>query len=298
MRRRNWQRSGTIALLTVGLAAVQSLAGPAPASALELRYKFKPGALIRYRVMVAAGALAQTPMAPEPVKMQFTMDMRMVQKVLTVSKSGIADQEWTTTQGTMKMTAAGRTNSSKMEREVSRLKLTDRGKLLSYHTLGGDAAPAASAGPVGFDQADPMRALAGLNFPDRDVKPGDTWASESKVDLGGGQSRVMKIASRFVGLARYKGRQCARIQTAFEMPMDVSAMTGEAEGVTVKSQGKITGQIMTLFDYTAGRELYADGSVIMLVKMKMSGAMDPTSVGQSLDMNNAMKLNVRQILID
>jgi hypothetical protein len=286
-----------IAGIGIGLALLL----PTPASALQLRYKFKPGSTTTYRVMVASAALAQIPVAPEPVKMQFSLELKTVQKVLSLSRSGVADLEWTNSAGTMKMTAMGRSNSSKLPREVTRLKLTDRGKLLSYRAQpasGGQAPVAAPAGgPIGMEGADPMRALAGLNFPDRDLKPGDTWAAESKVDMGNGQSVVMKIASKFEALTSYKGRKCARITTAFEMPMDATGMGGEGEGASMKGEGKVAGQVTTLFDYEAGRELYADGSVVMLVKLQMSGAMDPAA-GQSLEMTSAMKLNVRQVLID
>jgi hypothetical protein len=249
--------------------------------------------------MIAAGALAQTPFTPEAMKMQFSIDMHTVQKVVSVSRSGVADLESTNTTGTMKMTAMGKTSSSKSPREVSRLKLTDRGKLLAYKTkTDGEPAAAAAESPTGFDQADPMRALAGLNFPDRDLQPGDTWATESKVDLGNGQSMVMKIASRFVALVDYKGRKCAKITTAFEMPMDPSEMNGRAEDLAVKGQGKVAGQMTTLFDNAAGQEVYADGSVIMLMRVQMSGGPDPSTAGQSLEMKQAMKLNVRQVLID
>jgi hypothetical protein len=293
-------RSGRPMRVTGGLAAGLglglALAWPSPAMAVQFRYKFKPGSKATYRVMIAAGALAQTPLAPETMKMQFSMDMRTIQKVVGISRSGVADLEWTNTTGTMKMTAMGRTTANKTPREVSRLKLTDRGKLLSYKTKT-DGEPAAEA-PAGFDQADPMRALAGLNFPDRDLRPGDTWATESKVDLGNGQSMVMKIASRFVALVDYKGRKCAKITTAFEMPMDPTEMNGRAEDLSVKGEGKVAGQMMTLFDNAAGREVYADGSVIMLMRVHMSGGPDPSEAGQSIEMKQAMKLNVRQVLID
>lgn len=282
-------------LAGLGLGLV--LAWPSPAMAVQFRYKFKPGSKTTYRVMIAAGALAQTPLTPETMKMQFSMDMQTIQKVVGVSRSGVADLVWTNTSATMKMTAMGKTSSNKIPPEVSRLKLTDRGKLLSYKTKP-NGEPAATEAPVGFDQADPMRALAGLNFPDRDLQPGDTWATESKVDLGNGQSMVMKIASRFVALVDYKGRKCAKITTAFEMPMDPGEMNGRAEDMSVKGQGKVAGQMMTLFDNAAGREVYADGAVIMLMRVHMSGGPDPSETGAALEMKQAMKLNVRQVLID
>jgi hypothetical protein len=292
----------------------------APASALQLRYRFRPGATTRYRVMVAAGALSQSPAAPHPMKMQFTLDAHAVQKVLSVSRTGVAEIEFVNTAGTMKTTSQGRTSTSPVAREVARMKLTERGKLLSYHTqpsgeeaasiatsrapaggprLGADPAASDVVGGAGAElrQADPLRALAGLNFPDRDLKPGDHWRSESRIDLGNGRTMVMRIASRFLSVIDYKGRKCARISTRFEMPMDTAGLDGDNRALAMNARGKLAGQITTLFDYVAGQELYVDGSVSMLFKLQMSAA-DAAESGPSIDMTSAMKLNVRQVRVD
>jgi hypothetical protein len=290
--------------------ALLLLGGAPEAQAIQLRYKFRKGDVSTYRTMVAAAGRSETPFTPAAMKMQMTVDVLSTQRVLSVAPNGTAQIESKNLSGTMRMTNSGKTETSKVPPERTIYTLTDRGRLLRYRDLAtngkaGDAtsersAPGGSAADgaaTGLENTDQLKALYGLNFPARDLKPGDTWNAESKVDIGSGQSVLVKIASRFLALTSFQGRRCAKILTAFEMPMAPPGGAGEAEGVSMTSDGKVTGQITSFFDIAEGREVYTDGSVAMLMKMQMSAPLDPSGAVQTVEMNTVFKMNLRQVLV-
>jgi hypothetical protein len=293
--------SATVLLLLLG--------GVTEAEAIQLRYKFRKGDVSTYRTMVAAAGQSQSPFATGPMKMQMSVDVLSTQRVLSVAPNGTAQIESRNLSGTMRMTTSGKTETSKVPAEKTIYTLTDRGRLLRYRDLAtekkaadgatqpGGAGSADGAGAAGTENTDPLKALYGLNFPARDLKPGETWNAESKVDIGPGRSVVVKIASRFLAVITFQGRRCAKILTAFEMPMAPPGGAGEAEGVSMTSDGKITGQLTSFFDIEEGREVYTDGSVAMLMKMQMSAPLDPSGAVQTVEMNTVSKMNLRQVLV-
>lgn len=289
-------------LLSALVISLLLLGGVSEAEAIQLRYKFRKGDVSTYRTMLAAAGQSQSPFATAPIKMQMTVDVLSTQRVLSVSPDGTAQIEAKNASGSTRMTVSGKTETSKVPPEKTIYTLTDRGRLLRYREQGARTAAASppagpEAGGVGMDNTDPLKALYGLNFPARDLKPGETWNAESKVDIGPGQSVMVKIASRFLAMTTFQGRRCAKILTAFEMPMAPPMGAGEAEGVSMTSDGKVTGQITSFFDVEEGREVYSDGSVAMLMKMQMTAPLDPSGAVQTVEMNTVFKMNLRQVLV-
>jgi hypothetical protein len=286
----------------VPLALLLLIAAAREAGAIQLRYRFVRGEVATYRTMVAAAGQNRSTFSETPMRMQMTADVLSTQRVLNVGADGTAQVESKDVSGTMRSTAFGRTQTTRAPKETTIYTVSNRGRVLRYRELRPtrprtpDEDP--SRGEGKSSQSDPLKALFGLNFPARDLKPGDTWNDENKVETGGGKSVVVKIASRFVELTRFRGRRCAKITSSFEMPSPPEESPfPEEPGVSVSQDGKVTGQITTYFDVEEGREIYSDGSIIMLTKMRMSGGADPTGAPESAELSSVFKMNLRQVLV-
>jgi len=298
------------------LLAASTLASLAatPAEAIRLRYRFRKGEVATYRTLVAAAAQSDTPFSAEPMRMQMRVDVLSRQRVLSVTPGGTAQVESRNLSGSTRITAMGKTQTTKAEPEVTIFTLTDRGRVIRYREVPTGRArgapppeapvdPVLGAAPVGegtgFGDSDPLKALYGLNFPERDLKPGDTWTAQSPVEMAPGRKVVIRIASRFVGMTRFRGRQCARIVTSFEMPTEPEGGDGapDAEGFSFSQQGRVTGQLTSFFDVAEGREVYTDGTVVMIMRMKMGAPSDPSGAMETAEMNSVMKMNVRQVFL-
>jgi hypothetical protein len=59
----------------------------------------------------------------------------------------------------------------------------------------------------------------------------------------------------------------------------------------------MTGQITSYFDVAEGREIYTDGSVAMLMRMKMAAPSDASGAMETAEMSSVMKMNVRQVFL-
>lgn len=289
----------------------------APAEAVRLRYRFRKGEVATYRTFAAAAAQSETPFATAPMRMQMRVEVLSRQRVLSVAPTGTAQIESRNLSGATRMTAMGKTQTTPASPETTIFTLTDRGRVIRYREVSNPASrpgavPASPVDPVlgaapegetgGFGDSDPLKALYGLNFPDRDLKPGDTWKANTPVEMAPGRSVLIRIASRFVGMTRHRGRECAKIVTAFDMPTGPApasgAVTTDAEtDAPYSEQGRITGQITSYFDIAAGREIYTDGVVAMRMSMKMAAPAGPSGETETAEMKSVMKMNVRQVFL-
>lgn len=294
----------TLALL---LAFFLLVAAAAPAQAIRLRYKFRKGEVSTYRTLVAAAAQTETPLASRPMRLQMRVDVISIQRVLSVAPDGTARIESRNLSGTSRVTSMGKTETTQAPPERTVYTLTDRGRVLRYRELPdpkvrakADRQAREGPNPSPFEESDPFKALYGLNFPDRDLKPGESWSTQSEVEVGPGRTVVIKIASRFLGLVTFRGRRCAKIETAFEMPTEPQEgvpTPPDAEGVSFSQDGRVTGRLTSFFDVAEGREIYTDGSVALVMKMKMSAPADPSGAMETAEMNSVMKMNLRQVFL-
>jgi hypothetical protein len=296
----------TLSALTLLALAVASAA---PAQAIRLRYKFRRGEVSTYRTLVAAAGQSETPLVAEPLRMQMRVDVISTQRVLSVSSNGTAQIESRNVSGTNRVMSMGKTQSSKAQPETTVYTLTDRGRVLRYRETppprqGGAAATAdGDAEGASFPESDPLKALYGLNFPEKDLQPGESWSTSSEVEIARGRSVVIKIRSTFAGLVSHRGRRCAKILTAFEMPTETQQEgTGgpappDTGGPSVSQEGRVTGRLTSFFDIAEGREIDTDGWVAMLMKMKMTAPSASSGGMESAEMNSVLKMNLRQVFL-
>lgn len=250
---------------------------PAAAHAERLRYRFRTGQTIEYRANLAgATMLGQT--GGQMARMQFRMTARQLQRVRSLSGGTVVlDVVESTLSG--KMTMSGKTEPMDRAPNRSVVRMTERGRFLDRK---GQGEPGEEAGASGIDGAD---VLFGLNFPDRDVKPGDTWQDTFEIGSKAAPQRV-RGTWKYVAREVFRGRPCAKITTVLSMPMT----GGDTElGVGLSERGKMSATMTTYFDPKEGIEIYSSGSLVTTSKADLT-SLSP----EAGELANVTKINLIQ----
>lgn len=213
-------------------------------------------------------------------RMQFRMSSQQLQKVRSVN-GGIAVLDVVESTLSGKMTTGGKTESMANKPTRSVVRLTERGRFLERKGIGAGAEDGGASGIEGAD------VLFGLNFPDRDLKPGDSWQDTFEIGSKGQRQRV-QATWKYVARELFQGRACAKITTVLSMPLTASdADLGLGAGFS--QQGKMSATMTTYFDPKEGIELYSAGSLTTASKADLSG-LSP----EAGELVNATKINLIQ----
>jgi hypothetical protein len=253
------------------------------ARAEVFRYKYRPGQVIQSRASLAGASMMGQNGTPTMLKSQFRMVMRQTQRVRSVS-GGVVTLDITDTPLSGSSTTGGRTEGIGKTPTRSLVRLTERGKFLSRKALskGEDDSPS----PL-----DGTDVLYGLNFPARDLKPGDSWSETLNVGTAGSTQKV-NVTWKYLGKETFRGRTCARISTVFSMPMARPAGMEEMPAGFTPPSGKLSGSTVTYFDPRAGVEVYSSGSVLVTARADLSQL--SAEAGEFV---TVMKINVVQSLL-
>jgi hypothetical protein len=266
----------------MGAALLAAAVIAAPARAERLRYRFQPGQVIENRIGMA-GASMMGPTTGQMLKAQFRTTVRQSQRVRSV-RAGVVTLEVTETTVSGYMTASGQREAMKRTPTKSLVRLTEGGRFISRQTL----TPGEKDTPSALDGTD---ILYGLNFPDRDLKPGDTWEDTRTVGSGEQASKV-HVTWKYAGRHLFRGRDCAKIVAVMKIPMGGAGAADPSEGALPSAQGRITGSVTTYFDPKAGVEVYSTGSMVILAKADLSAVSQDGG-----EFGSITKINVIQSLV-
>ncbi len=228
--------------------------------------------------MAGAAMVGQT--SGKMTRMSFRSTGTQLETVRSVA-AGVVTLEITDLPATMTMSAGDQARSTRRTASRSVVRMTDRGRFLSRKSL----TPSADGGGGDMDSLD---ALFGLNFPERDLKPGDTW--EDTLSVGeGARAKQVHVTWKYLARVTFRGRDCARISATMSLPM--SAQDSGIPGAP-PSQGRISGSVVTYFDPKSGQEVYSSGSVAMVAKA------DLTALSQEAgEVATVTKINLVQSLL-
>lgn len=257
--------------------ALIALTLPTAARAERLRYQFRPGQRLQYRANLA-GATMLGQSGGKMARMQFRMNARQLQRVRSVA-GGVVVLEVVETTLSGKMTLGGKTEAMPRTPNRSVVRMTARGRFLERK---GQNEAGEAGGASGVDGAD---VLFGLNFPDRDLKPGDTW-QDTFVIGSKAQPRRVRATWKYVAREVFQGRSCAKITTTLSMPMSDS---DPELGADFSQQGKMSATMTTYFDPKAGVEVYSSGSLISASKADLT-SLSP----EAGELANVTKINLIQ----
>jgi hypothetical protein len=133
-------------------------------------------------------------------------------------------------------------------------------------------------------------ALYGLNFPARDLKPGESWTDTIPI-ASGGEARTVNVTTKYVKNETIKGRKCAKFQTTVSMPLTAAGAASPLPEAFAPT-GKMLGSVTTYFDPVQGVEVYASGWISMVMKADLT-ALSPDAG----EISTATRINVVQQLL-
>lgn len=246
--------------LSIPLCLLAVCAAALPARADEFRYKFRAGQVTQNRISLAGATMMGAGGAPMS-QAQFRTVLRQVQRVRSVA-GGVATLEVLEAPISSTVTVAGRTEKNPEEPTRSIVKITERGRFINRKQLGRNAEMEGGSPLEGAD------ALYGLNFPARNIKPGESWTDTLTVGSGA-EARKVTVTTKYVKREKFRGKDCAKfastLTTSLFTPAETVAMDGSAAPA-----GKVAGTITTYFDPAAGSEVYSSGSLSMVMRADLS----------------------------
>lgn len=139
-------------------------------------------------------------------------------------------------------------------------------------------APVPAGEQAPFDMGQFIGELRGPGFPEQAVKPGDRWEQALRLVTQAGQPMIVKHVTRFIDHAALTGRPCVRLETEYEMPLDLN-LAGPG---MLRLAGKQKGNQVAYFDYEAGRVLRFDGASDTSLTMSAPPLFGATGAQQSL----------------
>lgn len=266
----NRTRAFALAGLFVLIACGQS-------AGVTLRYHFKPGRMLKYKTMITGAGEMAGPMG-QPMRMVIESTSVAKHEVVDVAPDGTATLEMQITEGNMKMTMGGQEQKMPLPTEKQTFRITPRGKVIPEKEKAG--APEGLGAQ--FDFSDIMGAM---EFPEKDLKIGDTWSGEATLNTGVLGQVSFKFTQRLKAVKNWKGRDCAVIDFTFEAPMKMAEST-------MAGSGKMAGSGTLYFDVKNGVDVQMAGQVVQV--MMMTASMGE----QKIDMKQTMKINMKQLLME
>lgn len=282
----------TAIICSVLLALVLSCAQ----AGVVLTYKMKKGDVLRYQCETTGDGVIQATVENGPL----TMSSRF-QYVLTCDDVDTAGN-MTITHRVESLQVQAVWNGENLPVEVNippvTMKITPGGKVLATNVTraatdqgGGLSLNDAIAQRTQFDVGQFFGDLKGPGFPTQAVEPGSRWKEDVTLNTQSGQPIVVNTTTAFLDYAKLNGVPCARLQTSYTMPLDLSVM-----GLALfKLSGKHTGSQVAYFDYGQGRALRFDGiadtEMVMQTPQLFGGAgANQTMVSMNLRSNTTVTL--------
>lgn len=297
------------------LPAICLLLSAARAEAVMLRYNLKKDDTARYREMSAAAFKVTSGMGGQLASFNGQQINNGIYRetVTEVTPEGVIILIRSLESGKTSVRMSGQENSTAtdMPRTKTVIRMTPRGRILSART--GPAEPSAEGKPeatgmspelFGMDLGMLEAVLSHPPLPEGEVKPNDTWTEEVRLPgFMDSPTVTVTLNSRLLALAPYKGRDCAKIRTFFQIPleMDLSQMMQQmpmAQGGSGDMQvtGKLSGAIEWQFDYKRGQLVYGEGPLEMVATTNFTVTQQTGTTSGSAKL--ALKSNQKVTLLE
>jgi hypothetical protein len=126
-------------------------------------------------------------------------------------------------------------------------------------------------------------------FPDKDLKPGDTWSFKGDMPAPFGGKMTLKTKSTFLGVETVDGVKCAKIKTEFSLPLTLSMANAPNQPGAGTMKGAVKGTTITYFELSTGQVYQSETEAKST--MSMSGPANPNDPsGQSITVKSASNI--------
>lgn len=242
-----------------------------PPESLQLEYKFKVGEYRRYDMIIIGEGSLQLPGQKEKSELETRSELTFVQHVKAyVPKEGIWRMEWDMIRGALNLPEFGEITLTIPSLQFEMDKYGKISKIKGFEDL------AVTPGlPKQDSMAKTLGQLTSLGFPKKELKVGDTWEQEFKIEIKDQDPVAMKTTSKLLGYEVMDKADCAIIQTTYETPFKladkpeaddesnpgVAADTDKPEEKPAVLVGIEKGDFVMHFAYTEGRIVRTNGNV-------------------------------------
>lgn len=241
-----------------------------PPVSLQLEYKFKVGEDRRYDMVVIGEGSVQLPGQKEKSKLESRTDLTFIQHVAAhVPKDGIWRMEWDMIKGVLNLPEFGNITLTIPSLEFEMDKYGKISKVTGLED------PAGAPGlPQQDNMAKTLGQLTSLGFPEKELKVGDIWEREYKIEIKDQEPVVMKTKSKLLGYEVMDKADCAIIVTTYETPFKLTdkpasdeeskpAGAGDAKEKEKEKPAVLTGiekgDFTVHFAYTEGKIMRTNG---------------------------------------
>lgn len=241
-----------------------------PPESLQLEYKFKVGEYRRYDMVMIGEGHVLLPGQKEKSKLEARSEFTFAQHCdAYVPKDGIWRMEWDMIRGVLNLPEFGEITLTIPSLQFEMDKYGKINKVTGLEELA--VAPGL---PQQDSMAKTLEQLTALGFPRKELKVGDTWEREYKIEIKDQEPVLMKTTSKLLGYEIMDEADCAIIVTTYETPFKLTdkpaadeeskpAGAGDATETDKETPTVLTGvekgEFTVHFAYTEGKIMRTDG---------------------------------------
>lgn len=255
-------------------------------SPVILRYKGEVGGTQRYRawfILRMIGIFA-TPKGERESRMEYRSEAVYLHKILGVEEDGTLEIETTKESGKAQVISGDQTRALPDRPYRRVIRMTPQGRVVEERVVEGESRDddrVNLAFPIASPRYQPNRwldklftkAVHNIAFPERPIKPGDSWGEELTEQMTPNYRVTIRIVSHFKEWVRVDGRLCALIESSIEAPIETEETVGDWD---IQLQGRFIGVMTLYFDPKEGTEVQAFDEGRLVLKVSMSGSGRPT----------------------
>jgi hypothetical protein len=263
----------------------------APALAVRLEYRFSRGQKLTYRMTFSANSHADV--ASHPITTSAKGQLTIQHHVQEVKSSGDATLLYKFQDGQVQMTTAGMSDMTMPLTFPSvQVQMDRNGKVLSTRIAERAAAPLVQPNNVdlgGFDFNQFFGDISAVGFPNRDVKPGESWNTTSSFTAPSGEKISVTARSTLKSLTTVKGQPVAEVQTEARIPLRMAITMLQ---IPAQISGACACSITSRFAYNEGRLLDMRGTANSQLTVNMQGLPATAQEFQNFPVNQMMTFSM------
>lgn len=231
------------------VSALAVVAGTTSSWAVQLKYAPQAGTTMRYELTfdsvssIEVAGQAQT--VPAKGKIEYSEEAK------ERKENGNTVVVMTFANGAVKAELMGQPIDVPLNLPVIQAEMSPAGQIVKTEIL----QPAPATVPQGFggqglDLNQFFGQMSSMGFPDKDVNVGESWETESTVNLPGGKPIVIKAKSTLKSVSEVEGVKCAEVLTEASFPV---ATALQVMGMTATMNGTYEMAVTSLFACDEGR---------------------------------------------
>jgi hypothetical protein len=289
MTHRGIVSSFAIAFLLAGAGACLA-AGDA---GLFLRYRQAQGDKAVYAYSCSTRAQVDIQNGQKTQRAEVSLQIRLATEVLETTPGGDMRIRADITSGNIKASSGSDRETVPVESAVLEYLVSGRGVIKSVNLTSGQP-PAIGVLPYAATPDDAFFVSGVGQFPDKRLKPGDTWEGVARIpDPEGGEAMEVPFKSKLVSVGQVRARPCATIKTTARVNTTHAEDADDGSG-RMSGRMDIVQDVTWVFDYERSVVMSAQGTTRVSVGMQGTDS----DSGESASARVSGVMNTRSTLLE